>query len=243
MGYHRQTALPVSEPISLAEAKTRLRIDSGDGSQDAVITGLIQAAREVAESVTGLSLAQRSWTLALDSFPYFTDSAHSQSAYPPNYYAQAQFSTTLWNYSQQIKLQASPVVSVTGLRYVDTSGAVQTLHQDTDFILDRISEPARIFPQAGQFWPTCLYVPNAVQIDYITGYDPDPTATDTHTVSGANPQQQTPSTIVTGIPQSLRDGMLAWIQLRFDNPGQPVPVDTLYALFGHSVAWDFSPTH
>jgi len=39
-----------------------------------------------------------------------------------------------------------------------------------DFIYDADSMPPRLFPLAGQFWPSVLYVPNAVQIHFIAGY-------------------------------------------------------------------------
>ena len=39
-----------------------------------------------------------------------------------------------------------------------------------DFIYDADSEPPRIFPLAGQFWPSVLYVPNSVLIRYVAGY-------------------------------------------------------------------------
>lgn len=39
-----------------------------------------------------------------------------------------------------------------------------------DFIFDADSEPPRLFPLAGQFWPSVLYVPNSVVIRYVAGY-------------------------------------------------------------------------
>jgi hypothetical protein len=46
-----------------------------------------------------------------------------------------------------------------------------------DFIYDKDSEPPRIFPNAAQNWPSCLYVPNAVVIHYVSGYGNDGSAT------------------------------------------------------------------
>jgi hypothetical protein len=243
MGYSRQTALPAAEPVSLAEMKQRLRIDSSFTADDTLITGLIQAARETAEAYTGRALAQRTFTEVLDSFPYFTDTVQSQLAYPPSYYSLPRYSTTLWNYSQMIKLSNGPVVSVTRIRYVATDLTVQTLAQDVDFILDRQTESARLFPLPGSYWPPCLYVPNAVEIDYVTGFDPDPTAIDTHTVTAPSPPgQQTPSTIVTGVPQSIRDGIMAIVAFRYDNPAQALDVQFYYNLFGTNSSVDFAPT-
>ncbi len=55
------------EPLSLAEAKTWARIERDD--EDALISGLIRAARQTMEEMTGLVLAQRGFRLALDPVP------------------------------------------------------------------------------------------------------------------------------------------------------------------------------
>lgn len=58
---------PASEPVSLAEAKTFLRIDSAD--EDALIGDLIKAARIAAEEQTGKSFITQRWQLSYDSCP------------------------------------------------------------------------------------------------------------------------------------------------------------------------------
>src|SRR6266568_3277186 len=45
----------------------------------------------------------------------------SQMAYPPSYYALPRYSTTLWNYSQMIKLFAAPLVSVDRITYLSNA--------------------------------------------------------------------------------------------------------------------------
>jgi uncharacterized phiE125 gp8 family phage protein len=171
------TSHPISEPVDLTTAKNFLRVTTDN--DDALITALITAARTQVETFTGRSIATKSYRQSLDSFPYFTDSVMSQQAYPPSYYSLPRFSTTLWNYSQMIKLYAPPCITVTALKYVNTSGVLTTI-DPTGYIVDTDSEPARIFPgPAGATWPPCLYVPNAVQINFIAGYDTDPSALNT----------------------------------------------------------------
>lgn len=58
---------PVSEPVSLAEAKAYLRID--DGAEDALVTTLIAAARLHVEGIAGRALLTQSWRLVLDAWP------------------------------------------------------------------------------------------------------------------------------------------------------------------------------
>jgi hypothetical protein len=217
MSYAKQITLPTAEPVSVAEAKVFCKVTVGD--DDALIGALISAARDYAEKWTSRILAQRQFVMVMDSHPYYTDSIASQQAYPPNYYSLPRYSTTLWNYSQMIKLPFAPLKSVDSMRYIAADGTAVTLHQDTDFVVDRITEPARIFPLPGQFWPADLFVANSVEITFTAGYDPDPAAAaDTHTVTANPPNQQPDSIVVLAIPQTLRVAILMltnhWYQNR-----------------------------
>jgi len=236
---------PLAEPVALAVMKNALRVDVDD--DDTLIGIYMQAAREAVEGFTGRSLVNKGYVQSLDSFPYFTDSMMSQMAYPPAYYSLPRYSTTLWNYSQMIKLFMSPLVKVSRIEYLDSQSqtwqnklpapfnwqpctiysigdqiedsngnlqqvtaatgaetggssksgtAVPTwsasqnstttdgdltwtnkgLAPEGDFIYDKDSEPPRLFPMAGQFWPSVLYVPNAVRIHHVAGYGNDGTA-------------------------------------------------------------------
>lgn len=57
---------PVTEPLTLEEAKVHLRVDGSD--DDAYIGALIIAAREVVEGATSRQLLPATWELALDDF-------------------------------------------------------------------------------------------------------------------------------------------------------------------------------
>lgn len=59
-----RVSLPASEPITLAEAKLFLRVDGTE--DDALITDIISAVREVAEQHLRASLVTQSWMLAFD---------------------------------------------------------------------------------------------------------------------------------------------------------------------------------
>jgi len=58
---------PATEPVTLAEVKTRLRID--DATDDAGVTRLIASATKHAESITRRAFVTQSWALTLDAFP------------------------------------------------------------------------------------------------------------------------------------------------------------------------------
>jgi len=62
----RLITAPVSEPITLAEAKAQLRFTSS--AEDALINSLIVAARDLCESETGRALLPQTWELSLDCF-------------------------------------------------------------------------------------------------------------------------------------------------------------------------------
>lgn len=248
MGYCRQTALPAAEPIVLNDAKNYLRVSSAFTDDDPYILAIIQAARESAEAVTGRAIAQRTFRMVLDSHPYYTDAVQSQLAYPPSYYSLPLYATTLWNYSQMIKLPYAPAVSVQQMRSIQPDGTVLTMHQDVDFVLDRISEPARIFPIPGTYWPPDLYVANALEIDFTAGYDPSTAMIDTHNVTANPPGQQPDSIIETGVPQSLRLALLMLIGHWYDNrwaatkdnlKEMPLAVEHLLA---NNTVVDFAPT-
>jgi uncharacterized phiE125 gp8 family phage protein len=233
MGYCRQTALPAADPLLLLTARSFLRLPRSFTSEDELLTSFLQAAREQGELLTGRALAKRTFTQVLDSHPYYSDAMQSRQAYPPNYY--------LWNHTQVIKLGFSPVISVEQMRSVNPDGTIRTMLPHVDFVLDRISEPARIFPLPGQHWPPDLYVANALQIDFTAGYDPDPTAVDTQ-AAGASGQQPA-STIVTGVPQWAVLGILNLAAYWWNNRSAAgtCPADIEKIFLQHAIQ-DWAPT-
>ena len=62
-----RTVEPAAEPVTLADVKAHLRI-AGD-SEDALLQGLIRAAREDLERAAGTALIDQDWRLALDAWP------------------------------------------------------------------------------------------------------------------------------------------------------------------------------
>ena len=65
------TSPPASEPVSLAEAKTHLRVSHAD--DDTYISTLIIAARRQIEARTGLRLITQGWSLFKDCWPMAPD--------------------------------------------------------------------------------------------------------------------------------------------------------------------------
>lgn len=59
---------PASEPVTLAEAKAHLKIDTSD--EDGLVSTLITAARARAEWHTGRAFVTQRWCLRLDAWPH-----------------------------------------------------------------------------------------------------------------------------------------------------------------------------
>ena len=60
-------ASPSAEPVSLADAKAWLRIDTAD--EDSLVASLVPAARARVEAATRRLLVTQTWRLAFDAWP------------------------------------------------------------------------------------------------------------------------------------------------------------------------------
>lgn len=89
---------PATTAISLAEAKSFLRVDSDYDDDDAYITSLIGVATNVVEQFTRRRLITQTYNIYYDEFPPFMD------------------------------LQVGNVASVTHVKYYDTDNTLQTLN-------------------------------------------------------------------------------------------------------------------
>ena len=124
--------------MSLAEAKLHLRVDVDD--DDALISSIITAARQAAETVTGRQLMTARWKLVLDAFP-----------------------------ACAILVAKCPVQSVTSIQYLDMNGSSLTMPA-ADYVVDTAYEPARITPIFGKTWPSTLPQIGAVTVTFEAGY-------------------------------------------------------------------------
>jgi uncharacterized phiE125 gp8 family phage protein len=145
---------PAEEPVSLAEAKQHLRVDSGD--DDLLIGSLISAARQAAETKTGRQLITARWKLVLDAFP---GPSLMQSA------TGASFSLP----GHAILLAKCPVQSAVSIEYLDMNGTTQVMPA-SDYVLDAACEPARLTPAFGKTWPSTLPQMGAVSVTFDAGY-------------------------------------------------------------------------
>lgn len=186
---------PTVEPIALNVAKEHLRVDNTNS--DALITLLIKTARIWTENYLGRALEDQTWDLKLDGFP----------------------SRRNIDWPDQIDIPIPPLQSVTSINYVDTDGTTQTLATST-YQVDTSSEPARIVPSYGNYWPATRNQLNAVTVRFVAGH----------------PRVGSP--LETDVPAAIRHAMLLVIGELFERreegivaPIQRVPF-SVQALLG-----------
>jgi len=125
--------------VDLEDAKLHLRVD--DETEDDLITALIFAATEMAETRTNRAIMPQTFALSLDAFP------------------------------DAIELTRTPVTSVTSITYVDDNGTTQTLNSSAYVVNTASDHDfASIKPAYGQAWPATRVQENAVVVRYVAGY-------------------------------------------------------------------------
>ena len=158
-----RTVDPTVEPVTLTEARLHLRVT--DTADDTLITSLIQAAREYAESYCRRSLLTQTWKLTLDRFPYslggfwICDGRYYSGGHAKDY----------------ISLPRPNLLTVSSVTYVDTNGATQTWAA-SNYLVDTTQTPGQLRLAYNIDWPSTRTDPNAVAITYTAGYGASATA-------------------------------------------------------------------
>ena len=148
---------PAAEPVSLAEAKAHMRIDSA--ADDSLISALITAAREAAEAHTRRALVSQTWRLTLDGFP----------APPLPWWDGVRQAADMPGAGSVIELPRPPLVSVTSVTTYD-DGDNPTVASAASYFVDSDSEPGRVALRSGQTWPAVGRVAGGVEVIFVAGY-------------------------------------------------------------------------
>ncbi len=139
-GKLRLKTAPTATPVSVAEAKTHLRIDSSFTADDTYIETLISVATFAAENYMNLWIMQQSWYLDIDSFP---------------------------DYFNLLRGQNDDLI-INSITYADTDNANQTLAA-SNYFGDGSMKPARIYFAPDATIPSTYDKPNAVVVDFTAG--------------------------------------------------------------------------
>ena len=133
---------PAVEPISLDDARLHVRQD--DRADDALITGLIKAAREYVETTfVHRALITQTWELVLDDWPD----------------------------GYEIELPMPPLQTVTSVKYTDLDGVEHTFDDDY-YIVDTTGVKGRIVLVEDADWPSSedLQEAAAIRVRFVAGY-------------------------------------------------------------------------
>lgn len=135
-----RTVGPSQRIVSVAEAKTNMRLPQADTTHDQAIADQIDAATEQLEQDIDRVLITQTFVLSLNAFPCK---------------------------SAPIAISNKPVQSITSIMYEDSNGTTQELDVG-NYALDLGRR--QIYLPAGQSWPATVSVQNAVRVTYVAGY-------------------------------------------------------------------------
>ena len=144
----RITTAPISEPVTLIEAKNFLRVDGT--SDDSYITDLIETSRVMLENILHRTMFTTTLTLTKKDLPLSYD-----------YNAEAEYYDIAPN---EIYLPHGLVKSVTSVKYTDNSGTVTTV-TPSDYTLIN-SEKISLLD--GNLWNNDINTA-FVEIEYVAG--------------------------------------------------------------------------
>jgi hypothetical protein len=188
---------PASEPVTLAEMRDHLRLDT-EGSppthpDDQMIEGQIVAARHKVEAAIRRCLVRRTLLLTMSSFPQFKVAFRTQGFMgfedPDDYeYRDA-----------NIELRQPPVQNVESIQYYDQNNTLQTYSAD-NYLVDYTPVCPIIQLKEGQSWPSTYGRTDAVRITYEAGY------------AGAG----SPADATSGIPEPIIEALKLEVQLLYD---------------------------
>ncbi len=136
-------------PVSVTEARSWLRV--GHEDEDALITGLLDAARARVEHLTGRVLMARGFRETLDAWP----------------------SARVSFLSGAVRVAAGPLISVEAVCTYDAQGAAQEWSPD-EYRIETGTDPGRIIPLAPFALPRPGRRAGGIEIDFTAGYGPDP---------------------------------------------------------------------
>lgn len=132
---------PAAEPVTTAEAKTHLRVDSSD--DDTYIDTLVKSARLWVERTNGLALVTQTWDGSIDAFPR----------------------------GDRIVVPKYPLVSVSSITYHDADLSTSTVFSSANYQVDVAARPPRIVLKDGADWPTdTLRASSGVVVRFVAGY-------------------------------------------------------------------------
>jgi uncharacterized phiE125 gp8 family phage protein len=164
---------PTADPITLVEAKAHARVEVDD--DDGLLAGYIIAARVHLETETRRAFLTQTWDQSLD-YDWPCEKVRG-------------------SVQRRIVMARPPLVSVTSISYVDTTGTTQTLAANQYKVAKADTGDWFIEPAYGVTWPSVRREMAAATVRFVAGY-------------GSNPGD---------VPEPLRQAMLLLIGHWYEN--------------------------
>jgi hypothetical protein len=164
---------PSGEPLSLADAKAHLRLDTP--LDDAYVTSLITTARQYTESVCWRGMLAQTWELVLPGFLgddrfELGERARRHFFLPVGYeWSNADRAYRFLPYMELERGQLTTSLASNAVKYIDANGVQQTLDPSV-YVVDNVREPARLQLAYGQSWPLTRDQWDAVRVQYQVGW-------------------------------------------------------------------------
>ena len=159
-----------ANPVTLAEAKLHLRIDSS--AEDDLIGTLITAATRWAEDYTDRTFCHTQWEMRIDSFygPVGSPVQFGLKADGNNIEGRQGTVPNL-----DIELPRPPMVqtgtaTAVAITYTPAAGASTTTLDAVEYRVDRQATPGVCRPLYGKTWPTHLVDQNSTVVSWYAGY-------------------------------------------------------------------------
>jgi hypothetical protein len=159
------------EPVTLAEAKLHLRIDSSD--DDDLISALITTARKWAEDYCDRTFVESRYTMMLDSFYGAIGSPVQFGLKADGNNIEGRQGTVPQLDIEFPRPPASPTLDggsvPVAIRYTPTAGSSLTVLSTSLYRVDYDSTPGVVRPLYGGTWPSHLVDQNAVEVKWAAG--------------------------------------------------------------------------
>jgi hypothetical protein len=156
------TSAPSVEPVSLANMKLWLKIETSVTADDDLVTALIKAARITAEEYTGRKFITQTVDYYLDAIPM----ARSEEWWNGVRDGALVSLDAAQNY---FEIPFGPIQSVTSITYYTIDNTANTF-SSTNYTSDIYSVPPRICLNSGYSWPSNLRAHNAIKVTVSAGY-------------------------------------------------------------------------
>ena len=137
--------------VSINDAANYLRVDST--AEVGELDSLVYMATEECERYTGRALVSATYRLIMDDWPL---------AYP--------YDAGSRQYTAQMSLPRTPLVSVESVQYYDENNALQTFSASNYVVVAYDDMPGKIALKQDVSWPALYKRPDAVQINFTAGY-------------------------------------------------------------------------